>query len=271
MSKLVNKEQLFSSERLDLAKIAQIAKLGILTTTEAAMVLNLDPQKASLKLTSWVRRGWLRRIKRGVYLIPPLEAEPSRLTTPEDSWVLAHKIFYPCYIGGWSAAEHWNLTEQLFRSTLVVTGANIRQRKVNLLGNEFIMFKVQKNRLEGMSEIWRGNVKVMISSKERTIADCLQNPEWCGGIRHLAEIYKNYKQETSADFDLLLSTIISQTNGAALKRFGYLSDLIWPEKRHLLHTADIKLTQGNVKLDPSINDKGKLNTAWKIWVNSNTD
>jgi hypothetical protein len=31
-------------------------------------------------------------------------------------WLVAHKLFSPCYIGGWIAAHHWGLTEQIFNS-----------------------------------------------------------------------------------------------------------------------------------------------------------
>lgn len=34
---------------------------------------------------------------------------------------MAAKVFEPCYIGDWSAAECWDLTEQVFREVVVVT------------------------------------------------------------------------------------------------------------------------------------------------------
>ena len=32
----------------------------------------------------------------------------------EDPLVIAEKLFSPCYVGGWSAAEYWGITEQIF-------------------------------------------------------------------------------------------------------------------------------------------------------------
>jgi|GEM_PF-6032200 len=38
----------------------------------------------------------------------------------DEPWAVAQKLFVPCYVGGWSAAEYWDFTEQIFNSTLVV-------------------------------------------------------------------------------------------------------------------------------------------------------
>src|SRR5204863_8787538 len=84
----------------------------------------------ALSIASLTRRGWMLRAKRGIYLILPIEAAPGQPTTPEDPWILANKLFSPCYIGGWSAIEYWGLSEQLFNSTLVITAANIRSKQV---------------------------------------------------------------------------------------------------------------------------------------------
>jgi hypothetical protein len=40
----------------------------------------------------------------------------------------------PCYIGGWSACAHWGLTEQVFRTLLVVTARRVRHRDVEIQG-----------------------------------------------------------------------------------------------------------------------------------------
>jgi len=62
----------------------------------------------------------------------------------EDAWAVADRLFAPCYIGGWSAAQHWGFTEQLFRTTLVVTARRPRARKVEARGSVFIVRTVEK-------------------------------------------------------------------------------------------------------------------------------
>ena len=47
----------------------------------------------------------------------------------EDAWVVAERTFSPCYVGGWSACQYWGLTEQVFRTMLVVTAKKVRRSR----------------------------------------------------------------------------------------------------------------------------------------------
>src|SRR3989304_634367 len=126
------------TDRLTIARLARTGRAGVITVARAAG---------------------------GLSLALPWEAEPGRPMVAEDPWVLAREAFSPCYIGGWSAAEHWGLTEQLFRSTLVVTAAHIRERSTKLLGHAFRLFRVPRSRIAGVALVWRGNERVPVSDR----------------------------------------------------------------------------------------------------------
>jgi predicted transcriptional regulator of viral defense system len=66
------------------------------------------------------RKAGLQRVGHGLYAAIPLDARATEQVL-EDPWVLVPSLFGEAYIGGWTAAEHWDLTEQLFRDTLVFT------------------------------------------------------------------------------------------------------------------------------------------------------
>lgn len=71
------------------------------------------------RLAALTAAGWLIRLRRSDDLVVPLKQLPEHATTVGDAWLLAAAISGPCpVVGGWSAAEHRGLTEQLFRSTL---------------------------------------------------------------------------------------------------------------------------------------------------------
>lgn len=221
-----------------------------------------------MKLGALVRRGWLLRARRGLYFVLPLEAEPGKPTVPEDPWVLAREAFSPCYIGGWSAAEHWGLTEQLFRSTLVLTAAHVRARSARLLGSEFRLFRLPPSRIAGTTLVWRGRERVPVSNRERTILDCLRHPELCGGVRHLADIMREYGASPERDFRKLANTAKEVGKGATWKRLGYLAELLWPEEKALVDEAREHLTAGNVKLDPKVSRRGTLLKRWRLLINA---
>lgn len=253
--------------RAVVARLARAARAGFVTVPIASKVLGLDRRAAAMKLAALARRGWLLRARRGLYLVLPLEAEPGRPMIAEDPWVLARETFSPCYIGGWSAAEHWGLTEQLFRSTLVVTAAHVRARSLRILGHEFRLFRVPRSRAEGATLVWRGSERVPVSDRERTIVDGLQHPNLCGGVRHLAHIMREYGKASDHDFQKLAAVAREIGSGAVWKRLGYLSELLWPEEAALRKDASKRLTAGNVKLDPAVRRRGSLVRRWRLWLN----
>ena len=109
------------STKAQLAALASIAKCGLVTPGEAALVWGITPKLASNRLARLSRAGWMTRVAQGVYQLLPLEAATAQETIVEDPWSLASVLFEPCYMAGWSACEHWGLTEQLFNSTFVAS------------------------------------------------------------------------------------------------------------------------------------------------------
>jgi putative AbiEi antitoxin of type IV toxin-antitoxin system len=92
---------------------SQLSKLlrdspPIVTPGDAATALGLTPSVAARRLAAWSRSGWLARVRRGAYVPVPIESESADVAL-DDPWSVATAMFAPCYVGGWSAAEHWGL------------------------------------------------------------------------------------------------------------------------------------------------------------------
>jgi hypothetical protein len=99
----------------------------VLTVDNAARILGLGNEETAKALARWRNQGWLARIKRGVYVTVPLEARDTARAL-EDAWIVIPELFEPAYVGGWSAAEHWDLTEQIFRDICVFTARPVTRR-----------------------------------------------------------------------------------------------------------------------------------------------
>ncbi|MFH1268611.1 MAG: type IV toxin-antitoxin system AbiEi family antitoxin [Planctomycetota bacterium] len=255
-------------EKASISKLIRASKTGLITVEVAAAALGLSHAVASARLARLARSGWAVRVRRGLYQILPLEAEPGQKVTSEDPWVLARELFSPCYIGGWSAAEHWGLTEQLFRSTFVVTAAPVRRAHATFLGNDFRLFVVRPDKLtEGVVDVWRGSERVAVSGPERTLVDCLHTPELCGGARHLAQFLREYGENKKRDFSGLLAIARATASGAGWKRLGYLAEVLWPAETAVLSTVQSRLSAGYARLDPSVRKRGQLLKRWRLWVN----
>jgi predicted transcriptional regulator of viral defense system len=254
--------------REDLGRLARASRAGLISSEDAGRTLDLGARATSVRLSSLVRRGWLRRVRRGLFLVLPLETEPHTAPTVEDPWVLAGEVFAPCYIGGWSAAEHWDLTEQIFRSTFVVTARPIRRSDLRVHGMEFRVVHAHRDRVESVEPIWRGMERLRVASRERTIADGLATPSWLGGIRQVADILVAYRSSERWRPDRLRADLEIVGTGAAFKRLGYILEVLDLGAGELVRVAQAHRTTGIVKLDPGIPARGRLSKRWGLWVNA---
>lgn len=256
------------SPSLLVSALARASKGGVVSLPAAAQALGIAGPKAAVQLQRLARLGWLQPLRRGLYLVRPLGAAPDQDAVPEDPWVLAREVFSPCYIGGWSAAEHWELTEQLFASTLVVTAAPARQTDVRIAGHSFRLYRIPRGRLgAGVVSVWRGPERVDISGLERTVIDGLRNPALLGGGRHLIQILKAYAEHDQHDYDRLLAIGRDEASGAAWKRLGFLAEQLWPAEPKVIDAARHRLTAGYSRLDPSVQRRGRLVKRWRLWIN----
>jgi predicted transcriptional regulator of viral defense system len=197
----------------------------------------------------------------------PLEADPRGAVTVEDPWLLARELFAPCYIGGWSAAEHWELTEQIFRSVFVVSAANFRSRAVRLFGVDFRVAHASKEQVVRADPTWRGREQVMVSGRELTLADSLANPEWMGGLRHLADVLVAYRESSHWQPKKLLERMMERGSGAGFKRLGWLAEQLLTDDRELIAVCMANKTAGLVALDPAVKAPGHIVKRWGLRVN----
>lgn len=248
--------------------VSRASRAGLISVERAAAALDLPPTVAPVRLAALVRKGWLKRVRRGLYLVLPLEAARTGPTTVEDPWILATELFGPCYIAGWSAAEHWGLTEQLFRSTFVASARGIRRNAVSVFGVEFRLASTTRTKLETVGLVWRGRERIALSSRERTLADALVDPTWGGGIRHLAEMLRTYATSHEWNPAGLLREMEFVGTGAAYKRLGFLVEASGLRTDEIVAAALARRTSGVVKLDPAIKTKGRLNKRWGLWLNA---
>lgn len=238
---------------------------GTITPQQAGTVLKLPPNRAAQLLSRWASQGWLARVRRGLYVPVPLEAQSPDVAL-EDPWLVAERLYSPCYIGGWSAAEHWGMTEQIFRTLLVFTTCKPRERRPTLRGSNFQLRTVPEKAFFGLKTVWRGQVRVNVSDPSRTLVDMLADPELGGGLRAMVDVLRTYLDSTEfRDLKLLLSYAERLGNGAVIKRLGYLLERYAPVEQEPIAFCRARLSKGNTKLDPALSSK-RLVTAWRLWL-----
>jgi len=250
--------------RARLAAVLRAAK-EVVSVDIVSQTLGIERRAAAKLLSRWQQQGWLRRIGHGLYVPVPLDLAGSEQLIA-DPWVLVPTLFHQCYIGGWTAAHHWELTEQLFNETLVFTTRRLTEKRVIAQGTAFVLRNVKPKRLFGLKTLWRGSVKVHISDPARTLVDMIAAPEVGGGIDHVTDALSAYLESKTADRELLIRYGRQFNNGVIFKRLGYLAETRLHDNK-LAAECRSRLTQGYARLDPALPPK-KLVTAWRLWLPS---
>ena len=232
----------------------------------AGEILKLPTRETSKILSRWATQGWLKRIRRGVYVSVPVDASSDRAL--EDSWVLIPQFFAPAYIGGWSAAEHWDLTEQIFRDVCVLTQKPVTRQNLVLHGIPFFLAHRGEERFFGTKTVWKKDTKILISDIEKTILDIFANPHLGGGVAHMVDCFREALKHKDFQISCLIDYAIRMNNGAVFKRLGFLSQALLGSDHELTRTCAENLTQGNAKLDPK-GPADKLMTKWRLFVPAN--
>ena len=110
-TKIMGAAGISKHNRILLDKLNREAK-GPFNVTKVSEILEISLNRARRLVAYWASRGWLTRIKKGLFITVPLGAiNPTE--RKEDPWIVATIVFEPCYIGGWSACEHLGLTDQI--------------------------------------------------------------------------------------------------------------------------------------------------------------
>lgn len=261
-----NKSALGGLGKLERASLSQLWRdtKTTITPNQAAEIWQINPVQAAKRLAWLNKKGWLERIRQGVYIAVPLDSL-TRDIIPEEPFVIASQVFSPCYIGGVNAANYWDLTEQLFRTVTVMTEKKLQNRKPVLAGTEYILHTLKPQYFYGLKTVWLDGVKVKISDPTRTLVDMLMFPDFCGGLRFISEVLENYLKSDIKNIEQFIEYLDKAPNGAALKRLGFLLELQFSEEQDLIEYCAQNLTTGYTKLNPA-QPCEKLVTKWRVWV-----
>lgn len=234
---------------------------------QAAKVLNLDLNRTRRLLAALAVNGWLARVRKGWYICVPLEASEPR-EWREDPWAVAAALFFPGYIGGWSALEHWELTDQIFNVIYVIAGRKVKPAQQTIQGTDFLIRTVPERTLFGTRRVWRQRVPVNVSDPHRTIVDILDVPKSAGGMLHASEVLQTYFESEHADQATLLQYGDQLGRGTVFKRLGYLAERATLADVDFVEACHSRITKGLSLLDPSGPPNGRIISRWNLRVNT---
>ena len=238
---------------------------NIFTVDDASAVIGKGRTEIRNILSTLSNKSWIDRIERGKYLIVPLEAGIERKWS-EDPFIIASHLVAPYTISYWSALSYWNLTEQMPRTVFVASTHRKFTGQKKIAGIPFRFITLSPEKFFGMKMIWINNKKVNITDPEKTIVDCLDHPEYCGGIAEAVKGIWNGIKDKNIDLKKVTGYAARINNKAVFKRLGYLCEVLGIKTEQ----SDIwqnNISEGYSLLDPTLPDKGNYLKKWRLRCN----
>ncbi|MHB1465493.1 MAG: type IV toxin-antitoxin system AbiEi family antitoxin domain-containing protein [Thermoleophilia bacterium] len=248
--------------------VSRLAQTGMhVVSIDDAAAFTKDRQLARHLLSMAARKGLLKRLQHGTYLIVPLEAGPDRQWS-EYSFVIANSLANPAVISYLSAIRQWNWTEQLPKTVFIQTTQRKAKTRPVILGVHYQIVRVSPSILFGFHDQRVDNQTFKVSDKEKTLLDSADRPDLSGGIPTLVQALEEAVKEI--DWKLLDKYLKRFPRGAAKKRLLFLIERIAADNsqvHQLLERWQKNLTTGIARLDPSLPARGPIVTRWRVRLN----
>lgn len=262
-----------STQETQLLNTLSAAGKTVFTVEDALAAANGHSANLPRLLSGLTRKRWLLRLERGKYLILPLSAGMEGLYTAHE-FVLASRLIEPYAIAYWSALHYHGLTEQVPHMVIVISPARRRDVVIPNLGFRCHFVSVAPERFFGHSTVLIDDQPVVITDPVRTVLDCLDRPDLCGGIVEAAKGLAGYARRADAQPARLAEYAARLGNQAVVKRLGYLAEQFdiparFPDGGWSAAMTDWQrgLSAGFARLDPRLPAEGPYDRHWRLRLN----
>jgi len=243
----------------------QMKEKEIVLLGELQAPLQLSPKQEKDFLSRMTTKGFIIRLKRGVYVVPK-KIPPGGKWQPSSYYLIAllmQVINANYYIGGPSIFNDYGLTEQIPNT---VTAYNDKISGTKILGNLPVqLIKVSKQKIGATTslKLYEG-IEVKIATLPRAIVDAFVDWPRYNTLPRAYKWIKDNKNDREFLRELVKITI-SYGNTSTKRRIGYFLDKITRDNkltRPIL--AKLKPSQGRTPLIPRYKSKGITNNKWRI-------
>ena len=247
----------------------QLKRKNIVRTGELSPVLNITGSQERDLLRRLSESGWIVRLKRGVYLIPPRIPAGGKYS-PGAALILQKLMeeedgnYQVC---GPTAFNFYGLDDQIPSVTFVYNNRISGSRTIGNLAFQFI--KVADLRLGATNAVrTRDGAEVIYSSKPRTLMDAVY--DW-SRFNSLPRGYDWIRDETKKDPKLtseLVDVTLQYGNQATVRRIGFLLDTL-AQTSKIANQLQRQLSDSKALIPwiPARPAKGNVNRRWGVIVN----
>jgi len=240
----------------------------IFSTDDAQAVVRDDRHQVNKLLARLSDKRWVLRLRRGLYLILPFEAGIQGAYSVHPFRIVPH-LAKSHAIAYWTALHHYGYTEQIPGTIFVSTTAEPSSATLTIeeLGLTYHFVTLVPYKFFGHRRIWIDGQDVTITDRAKTVVDCLDHPEYCGGIVETAKGLYESLDGAEVSPQLLTEYAKRMQNRTIFKRMGYLAELLDLPVGGEIKRWHVARSAGYSRLDPLAGNHGPHNSRWQLRLN----
>ncbi len=174
----------------------------VIDTDAASRLVDVSRPHAVKLLSTMARKGALHRVGRGQYVIVPSDVLHARKSFVADPYQVIDAIMRQdgvaeYYVAYQSAAFVYGAVRQLPQELLVAVP--LQRRPIPLGSTRVVFVQLRPERLFGRQEMGYHDSYFQVSDREKTILDCLDRVDLCGGLDEIARTFGQLMTESDPD------------------------------------------------------------------------
>jgi len=247
----------------------QMEGLETVRTGEVADAFGISPVQERELLYRLARDGWIIRLRRGLYLVPP-KLPPGGSWMPGEALILARLMedrggrYQLC---GPNAFYFWGLEDQVPNRVYAYNNRISGERKIGVV--RFTFIKLADERLGAVVEREAAaGIPLVAGSKARTLMDAVYDWKRFGS---LPRAYTWIREELARDPGLardLAEVCLRYGNQATARRIGFLLQAGGVSPRILRPLREsLRSSKSLVTLIPSGRRRGPIDQDWGVIIN----
>jgi predicted transcriptional regulator of viral defense system len=212
-----------------------------------------------------VDAGKLQPIRKGLYaVLSPLE-KPEKHEM--DKLLIASKIRKDYYLGFHTALEYYGSAYSAFNEAYVCVQAKDRFDTFHY-GRFTFKPVFTRDTVSQIVEKHYGPSITRVSSKERTLIECIERVQYAGGWE---ECIKSLAELSGIDFEKLVTLTFDQKKQILLRQVGYFLEYLRNTSPFYEHVSQdlLEKLRTRVKGSPQYlirKEPGELNARWRLYI-----
>ncbi len=238
---------------LEVLETAMIEFGAVVSFDQLRSLLDEDVQYSRIRISKLVKQGWLKRIKKGVFVISDLSTRGKLSISPN---AIVNVLVEEAYISFEMALQYYGLYDQLLTN---INSVALKQYKATVIdGYTYTFTKTQQRFFYGWDVQRIDGQLVKIASLEKALIDLIQLHRGRYSTDLVLEKLDTFRddidQEKLIDFVLKANLTTQRILGFLLDCVGMKSDRIYSAVENRRSVSSISNSENNM-----------YNHKWKIY------